>query len=190
MNDLPEYEYYDSDPQTINSLLTKLPRLREKGLKVLDPCAGAGIFAERFEYLTGTKVDKFDIVKRVDDVQEQDFMKLKSFDKYDVIITNFPTTSRSATKGFDQLLKKALVDIRRGGTVCVLTKLKMLESQKRFVNIFMKYKPTYVYVYSNRLKCTKGTELVKTDTAFCWLIFEKDQDGFFAKETKLDWIHK
>lgn len=190
MVDLPEYDYYDSDPQAINGLLAKLPYLRTEPTKIIDPCAGTGIFAKRYEFLSGKKVDKFDIIERATDIQQADYMRLDCLNKYDLIITNFPTGSRSTTKGFDYLLRKALVDIRRGGTVCVLTRLNSLETQKRYVNIFMKYKPSWVFVMSNRLKCTKGKVLTKTDTAFCWLVFCKDQNGFFATETKMDWIHR
>ena len=49
MFELPEWDYYDSDPEAINSLLAKLPRLKNPNLKVLDPCAGTGKFIERFD---------------------------------------------------------------------------------------------------------------------------------------------
>ena len=49
MIEKPEWDYYDSDPEAINSLLAKLPYLKNPNLKVLEPCAGTGKFIERFE---------------------------------------------------------------------------------------------------------------------------------------------
>ena len=51
MIEKPEWDYYDSDPEAINSLLAKLPYLKNPNLKVLEPCAGTGKFIERFENL-------------------------------------------------------------------------------------------------------------------------------------------
>ena len=192
MIEKPEWDYYDSDPEAINSLLATLPYLKNPNLKVLEPCAGTGKFIERFENLVKIKVDKYDICVRegTTDILQSDFIRSDFYNKYDLIISNFPTVGRGDAIGFDQFVRKALSDVRRGGTVCVLTKLVSLESQRRFANIYMTCKPSWVFVFSNRLKCTRYDKVVKTDTVFCWLVFEKGQDGYFAKETKLDWIHK
>ena len=106
MIEKPEWDYYDSDPEAINSLLAKLPYLKNPNLKVLEPCAGTGKFIERFENLVKIKVDKYDICVRegTTDILQSDFIRSDFYNKYDLIISNFPTVGRGDAIGFDQFV--------------------------------------------------------------------------------------
>ena len=186
-------DYYNSDPDCINDLLFRFPQLKNKELKVLEPCAGAGILADRFELLTKIKVDKYDIEPHSDNVIKQDYMKLNCKNQYDVIITNLPYLMSSAAYpiGFTQLLNKTLRDIKPNGYVCNLQKLAQLESKKRYEEIYSKFVPQIIYLYSNRIKCTKDNKEVNTTIPYCWVIWQKDEKGFYSnKETKFEWIYK
>jgi len=52
-----EFDYYSTDPDCVNDLLNKMPQLKNPNLKFLEPCAGAGAIADRFELLTKIKMD-------------------------------------------------------------------------------------------------------------------------------------
>lgn len=190
-----EWDYYSTDPNCVNDLLSKMPELYNPNLKVLEPCAGAGAIANRFEELTDNKVDKYDIMPHAAGIEQCNYMELDSKDKYDVIITNFPYKSSTKTNpiGFNELLLKALDDVKCGGYVISFQRLLQLESQKRWKEIYEKYRPSKVYVYVHRVKCFKDGDAEKYKTmnstiCYSWVVWEKEFDGSFAKKTELDWI--
>lgn len=162
-----------------------MPDLGKKGLHVLEPCAGAGILADRYSSKTGNKVIKSDIQSRRADIQEIDYMKLESYNLYDLIITNFPYND------YNRLVRKALNDVKINGYVAVLSRLSILESKQRYEQIYGHRKPEKILIFSRRLKCfkDKSADLIHTDKPFIWIIWHKDEQGFFSKETKLEWIY-
>lgn len=189
-----EYDFYSTDPQAVNDLLAKMPELGKRGLKVLEPCAGIGTIADRYTTITKNEVDMYDIVQRRDDIICSDYMDVDAFGKYDLIITNFPY--KNATKanpiGFNQLLNKALNDVKPGGYVASFQKLLQLESKKRYEEIYGRRKPEIIFVYSHRMKCFKNgdtSQIANSAVAYSWAVWHKDMDGFFSKDTKLDWIY-
>ena len=193
-----EWDYYSTDPDCVNDLLNKEPQLVNSNFKYLEPCAGAGAIADRFEQLTKIKMDQYDIFPHKENIIQQDYMKLNSVGQYDVIITNFPyhAASKKNPIGFNQLLVKALKDIKPGGYVCSFQKLLHLESKNRYEDIYSRFKPEKIYVYVKRVKCYRGGDTEKykdmnSTICYSWVIFHKDEKGFYSnKETKLDWIYK
>lgn len=189
-----DWDFYATDPQCVNDLLSKAPQLGQKGLEVLEPCAGIGTLADRYTELTDNIVDMYDICARREDIGESNYMDLNCKDQYDLILTNFPyaEATRANPIGFTQLLLKALSDVKPGGYVCSFQRLLQLESKKRFENIYCKRKPETIYVYSHRVACYENGDFskkVSSAVAYCWVIWHKDENGFFSKETKLDWIY-
>lgn len=188
-----DYDFYTTDPIAINDLLVKMPELRQKGLKVLEPCAGIGFLADRYTFLTNNKVDMYDIVKRREDIIEMDYMELNCKNKYDLIITNFPHKKaiKNRTYGFSELLNKALIDIKPNGYVCSFQRLSQLESKERYEKIYSKCPPSQIFVYSRRLKCFKEKmdDICNTSICYSWAIWHKKLDGSFDKDTKLSWIY-
>ena len=196
--DRAEFDFYSSDPDCVNDLLNKVPELVNSNFKYIEPCAGAGAIADRFEQLTKIKMDLYDIVSRREDIEEIDYMKLDCAGQYDVAITNLPY--RMATKthpiGYTQLMRKALKDIKPGGYVCSFQKLLQLESKARYEEIYSHFKPWKIFVYSKRVKCFKNDDKEKykeMNSTICdsWVIWHKDENGFYSnKTTLLDWIYK
>lgn len=189
-----EYDFYSSDPQAVNDLLAKMPELGKRGLKVLEPCAGIGTIADRYTTITKNEVDMYDIVQRRDDIICSDYMDVDAFGKYDLIITNFPYKNATKTNpiGFNQLLNKALNDVKPGGYVASFQKLLQLESKKRYEEIYGRRKPEIIWVYSHRMKCFKNgdiSQIANSAVAYSWVVWHKDMDGFFSKDTRLDWIY-
>ena len=191
---LKSNEFTATDPQAINDLLRKMPELGRQGLKVLEPAAGVGTLADRYEKLTKNKIDKYDIVSRREDIIEQDYIKLNCKNQYDLIITNFPYQMANGTNpiGYSQLLKKALIDVRPGGYVANFQRLAQLESKQRYEDIYGKYKPYKIFVYSKRINCYNNGDFnqkVQGSIAYSWVVWKKDEQGYFMNKTELDWIY-
>lgn len=189
-----DYDFYSTDPQAVNDLLAKFPQFKERGLNVLEPCAGIGTLADRYISLTGNEVTMTDIVSRRQDIIEIDYMDYEAYNRFDLIITNFPfkEATKDCPRGFSELLNKALNDIRPGGYVCSFQRLLQLESKKRYEKIYGRRRPSQILVYSHRMKCFKNgdkNQIHNNAIAYSWAIWHKDEEGFFTDETKLDWIY-
>lgn len=194
-NERQKEEYYSSDPIFINHLLEVEPWLYNKELRVLEPAAGEGVLVDRFYELTGNRMDAFDLIKRREDIIEQDYFDADCSDKYDVIITNPPyirDTSKS-TRGLSDFIVKTLEDVKVGGSVILLLKTLHLESKVRYNKIYKNFQPTKVYVYAGRITCFKdGAVQAKTTGAISYSIFvwrNKKEDGKFEEGTTLEWIN-
>jgi tRNA1(Val) A37 N6-methylase TrmN6 len=188
---MEDYDFYNSDPQTINDLLAKMPQLGYEDLNVLEPCAGLGVLGDRYASLTGNRVTMVDIKARRQDIIEANYMDYDAYNRFDLIITNFPYKEATSDnpRGFSELLNKAFNDVKLNGYVCSLQRLTHLESKKRYEKIYGRRPPQQVFIYSHRLKCFKDKSLVNTTVPYCWAVWHKDENGFFTKETKLDWIY-
>lgn len=193
-----EWDYYSTDKDCVNDLLNKMPELVNPNFKYLEPCAGAGAIADRFEELTKIKMDQYDICPHKVGIIQQDYIKLNCAGQYDVVITNFPykmSTSKNPI-GFSQLLVKSLRDIKPGGYVCSFQKLLQLESKTRYDEIYSRYKPSNIFIYVKRVKCFRGGDTEKykdmnSTICYSWVIWKKDEKGFYSnKDTKLDWIYR
>ena len=186
-------DFYSTDPRTVNDLLQVMPELKNSK-RVLEPCAGIGTIADKFTELTGIKVDMSDILSRRNDITQIDYMDLDCAGAYDLIITNFPYKNSTAKNpiGFAELLVKALKDVAPGGYVCSFQRLLSLESKKRYEQIYSKYKPEKIYVYSHRMQCYADGDMSKkinSSIAYAWFVYHKGLDGKFSKVTTLDWIY-
>lgn len=100
------------------------------------------------------------------------------------IITNPPY------KYAKEFVEKALNTIPIGNKVAMLLKLLFLEGKAR-KELFRKYPPKYVYVFSGRIMCAKNGAFEKMKAgggsaiAYAWFIWEKGYDG----KPTLDWIN-
>lgn len=134
----------------------------------------------------GYDVFSTDIIKRNRSIdKEVDFLKLDDRTRWDGdIITNPPY------KYAKEFVEKALNTIPIGNKVAMLLKLLFLEGKAR-KELFRKYPPKYVYVFSGRIMCAKNGEFEKMKAgggsaiAYAWFIWEKGYDG----KPTLDWIN-
>ena len=70
----------------------------------------------------------------------------------------------------------------------MLARLKFIESQKRYEQIFSKNPPTRVYQYIDRIACYKdGDFTIKPNSieAYAWFVWDKDEE---KEGTELKWI--
>lgn len=96
------------------------------------------------------------------------------------IITNPPY------KYAKEFVEHALSISISGVKVAMFLKLTFLEGKARR-NLFEKYPPKTVHVFSNRIKCAKNGNFEETGSsavAYAWFIWEK---GFKGKPT-IEWI--
>lgn len=145
-----EYDYYATDPIAIDKLLKV-----EKPFKHIYECAaGEGHLAQRLKD-NGYTVTTSDIIERnykLDFVQ--DFLKMStsglgSNEEYD-ILTNPPY------KYAKEFVLKALSMIKENRKVYMFLKLTFLEGKARYKELFSKYPPKSVYVFSERVLCAKN----------------------------------
>lgn len=89
-----------------------------------------------------------------------------------------------------EFVLKALELVSTGRKVYMFLKLTFLEGKSRFKDLFSKYPPKSIYVFSERVMCAKNGdfETMKAGggsaVAYAWFVWEKGWQG----KTTIDWI--
>lgn len=102
--------------------------------------------------------------------------------------TNMHIITNPPYKYAQEFVEKALNIMKDGKLCCMLMKLTFLEGKKRF-DMFQKYPPKHLLVFSNHINCALGGDFNKTPAlggavAYGWYIWEKGYTG----KTMIDWI--
>ena len=145
-----ENDFYATDPIAID----KLYQTGELTCKNIWECAcGQGHLAKKLvEY--GYNVKATDLIDRGYGQGGVDFLACK--DKFEGdILTNSPY------KYATEFVLKALDSVPDGNKVFMFLKLTFLEGKKRYDELFSKYPPTKVYVFSQRVLCAKMAISIK-----------------------------
>ena len=149
-------------------------------------CSRSGSFGKRLKE-HGYIVECTDLVDRgYPNTEIVDFLN----EKYDFdgdIITNPPY------KYVSEFILTALDSVAEGHKVAMFLKLQTLEGQKRYDEIYSKYPPKTVYVYSKRKNCAKNGEFGKRNNkgkyhsavCYAWFVWVKDE----YTTTELKWIY-
>jgi len=174
-----ENDFYATEPSAIDDLLA-----REKFHDTIWECAvGQGHLAEKLSR-QGHNVFCSDIVDRgYQGTQIVDFLnfetpKLLNMD----IITNPPY------KFCSEFILKALNVIKDGRKVAMFLKLTTLEGQKRYEEIYSKYPPKTIYVYSKRKQCAKNEEFTGSSAVcYAWFVWEKG--NYDPEGPRIKWIY-
>jgi len=170
-----ENDYYATDPKAIDYLLQHETFNRN----VWECACGEGNLSEPLkEY--GYNVFSTDLIDRgyPDDIV--DFLSTDIRFAGD-IITNPPF------KFTNEFILKALDSIPYGNKVAMFLKINYLSGKKRYQEIYSKYPPYRVYVFTGRLACSKNNkpEGFKGGAMdYVWMIWEKGKLG----PTELKWI--
>ena len=149
---------------------------------IWEPACGKGHISEVLKQ-NGYFVTSTDLIDRGYGYcgPEYDFLKVdKSTNAH--IITNPPY------KFAQEFVEKAMDIMEDGAMCCMLMKLTFLEGKKRY-DMFQKYPPKHLLVFSNRINCALGGDFDKTPAlggavAYGWYIWEKGYTG----KTMIDWI--
>ena len=168
-------DYYATDPVAIDKLLTV-----EDPYPVIWECAcGEGHLSERLKE-KGFTVFSSDIIDRgYLGTQVIDFLTAKQPCTCD-ILTNPPY------KYAKEFVLKALELVKPGRKVYMLLKLLFLEGKARYIDLFSKYPPKTIYVFSERISCVKNGkgEFNNGAVSYAWFVWEKGYTG----PTQIDWI--
>lgn len=177
-------DYYATDPIAIDKLL----QVEKPSQHIWECAAGEGHLAQRLKD-KGYKVTTSDIVERgykLDFIQ--DFLKISinglgSNEEYD-ILTNPPY------KFAKEFVLQSLNIVKKGRKVFMFLKLTFLEGKARLKELFSKYPPQKIYVFSKRILCAKNAEFKKmidgggSAIAYAWYVWEKGYTG----KTEVEWL--
>lgn len=174
-------DFYATDPIAIDKLLT----VEQPNLFIFEPAAGEGHLVNRLKQ-KGFKVLTNDIKERS---YKLDMVKDFLNDKIEVsrnvdILTNPPY------KYAKEFVLKALDLIVEGRKVYMFLKLTFLEGKGRFKDLFSKYPPKTIYIFSERVICAKNGEFQRmkdgggSAVAYAWFVWQKGWQG----KTTIDWI--
>ena len=134
-----ENDFYATDPSAIDDLL----KYETFDKNIWECAVGQGHLAERLKQY-GYTVKCTDLIDRgYPGTKIVDFLN----EKYDFegdIITNPPY------KYCSEFILNALDSIPKGHKVAMFLKLQTLEGQKRYEEIYSKYPPKTIYIYSKR----------------------------------------
>ena len=168
-------DYYATDPRAMQELL----KYETFNNDIWEPACGEGNLSEVLKQ-NGYNVYSTDLIDRGYPDAIIDFLKTDI--KFDGdIITNPPF------KYTTEFVLKALDSVPMGGKVAMFLKINYLSGQKRFKEVYSKYPPSKVYVFSGRYACSKNNapEGYKGGAMdYMWVIWEKGKMGC----TYLKWI--
>ena len=171
-----ENDFYATDPKAMTELL----KHESFNDNVWECACGEGNLSEVLK-AHGHNVLSTDLIDRGYADELADF--LQNDRKFDGdIITNPPF------KYTTQFILKALEAIPEGNKVAMFLKLNYLSGKARYREIYSKFPPQRVYVFSGRVACSKNNEpegYKKGAMDYAWFVWEKGQYA----PTELKWIY-
>lgn len=198
---LPRRYKNDLYPTPLDFCRTSLNMLGQfKCTRVLDPGAGLGAwgkavkekYAEPWVHhengnaiispvtLTGVDIDdKLAESKYYDNWIKADYLKLKTNDKFDLIVGNPPYSHA------EEFVRKSFDLLDETGVIMFLLRLAFLESQERWNGLWQTNRPTIVYVSPRRLSFTGNR---KSDNTAYGLFVWHSVGGYLQTPSMLDWI--
>lgn len=169
-------DYYATDPRAMEELL----KYESFNHDIWEPACGEGNLPEVLKK-HGFNVLSTDLIDRGYPDEILDF--LKNDRKFDGdIITNPPF------KYTIEFIKKSLEAIPDGNKVAMFLKINYLSGKQRYREIYSKFPPYRVYVFSSRIACSKNNtpEGFKGGAMdYVWMIWEKGK----YSPTELKWIY-
>jgi len=174
-----EHDFY----ATSSIAIDKLYVTGELTCKNIWECAcGEGDLSKRLEDF-GYTVKSTDLVDRGYGESGVDFLAQTEIFNGD-ILTNPPYRFSS------DFVLKGLDLVEDGHKVFMFLKLTFLEGKKRFDELFSKYPPKKIYVFSQRVLCAKNGDFEGmkagggSAVAYAWYVWEKGYTG----DTVVKWI--
>lgn len=176
-----ENDFYATDPVAIDKLLT----VEKPSFNIWECACGEGHLLNRLEEL-GFNVFGTDIVDRGCGTTPRDFFEFKK----NQVGTNVDILTNPPYKYAKEFVLKALDLLADGRKVFMFLKLTFLEGKSRYKDLFSKFPPKFIYVFSERVLCAKNGEFEKmkqsggSAVAYAWFVWQKGWKG----KTIIDWI--
>lgn len=171
-----ENDYYATDPRAMTELL----KYESFNKNVWECACGEGNLSEVLKE-EGYNVFSTDLIDRGYQDELLDFLSSDLKFNGD-IITNPPF------KHTTEFILKSLAAIPEGNKVAMFLKINYLSGKARYRDIYSKFPPQRVYVFSGRVACSKNNtpEGFKNNAMdYAWFIWEKGK----YSPTELKWIY-
>ena len=174
------YDFYATPPEVIENLLKHID-LNKYGNRILEPSAGNGNFCRVIKqyypnkHITALEIrneERNNLELYSDEVIINDYLKLDTNNKYNIIIGNPPYS-----KAIDFVNKSLQLLNRDSGVLIFLLRTAFLESKSRYK--FWQDNPlTALYTLSKRPSFTgKGTDA----TSYSWFIWDNSTINQYIK---------
>lgn len=183
-----ENDFYATPPIATKTLVNYIneyyPEIKEK---VIWECAcGKGDISKVLKE-NGFKVDSTDIIDRGYGICGEE-MNFLSFNNGNLPFGNYNIITNPPYKYAQQFVEKAMEIMKVDNYCCMLLKLTFLEGKKRY-EMFKKYPPMKVLVFSDRINCALGGDFESTNeiggaVCYAWYIWKKGYQG----KTEIDWL--
>ena len=170
-----ENDFYATDPRAMELLLEH----ETFNKYVWEPACGEGNLAEVLKN-HGHDVFSTDLIDRGYQDVMIDFLETNCLFDGD-IITNPPF------KYTTEFIQRSLDSVPEGNKVAMFLKINYLSGKKRYKEIYSKFPPQRVYVFTGRMACSKNNTMEGFKGGamdYAWFIWEK---GKYAP-TELKWI--
>ena len=175
-------DYYATDPIAIDKLLT----IEQPYQRIYECACGQGHLVKRL-HEKGFEIYASDIIDRGYGFIK-DFLQMKEYETSWIkdcdILTNPPY------KYAKEFVLHALDLIGYGHKVYMFLKLTFLEGKSRYKDLFSKYPPKVIYVFSERVMCAKNGDFEGmkagggSAVAYAWFVWQKGWQG----KTTVEWI--
>ena len=168
-------DFYATNPKAIQDLL----RYEKFNKNVWEPACGEGNISNVLKN-NGYNVYSTDLIDRNYQDEILDFLACNKKWNGD-IITNPPFKYTS------EFILKSLESVKDGCKVAMFLKINYLSGKKRYKEIYSKFPPHKIYVFSGKMACSKNNDpdgFNKGAMDFVWIIWEKGKKG----ATELKWI--
>lgn len=189
-------DYYATPPKEVTNILEVLD-LDLTSANVLEPCCGGGHMVEGiYKYAPRANILATDIMQRTNPFLVRDAVgdtiMYHYGTKYDYLSDDYPIEHADyviMNPPFSVIIpfvQRSLEIADKG--VLMLGRLKFVESQKRYTEIFKDNPPTKIWAYVDRIACYKNgdfSEKPSSIEAYAWFYWDKADT---SKETKFDWI--
>jgi hypothetical protein len=169
-------DFYATDPKAMHDLL----KYETFDLNIWEPACGEGNLSEVLKGY-GYNVYSTDLIDRGYQDEQIDFLQTEN-KWFGDIITNPPF------KYTTEFVLKSLESVETGAKVAMFLKINYLSGKKRYKEIYSKFPPQRVYVFSSKIACSKNNDpkgFKHGAMDFVWLVWEK---GKYAP-TELKWIN-
>ena len=170
-----QHDYYATDPRAMEDLLKYETFCKH----IWEPACGEGNLSEVLKQ-HGHEVYSTDLIDRGYADEIMDFLQ-SDIKWHGDIVTNPPF------KYTTEFVLKGLESLEMGRKLALFLKVNYLSGKARYKEIYSKFPPYRVYVFTGQRACSKNNTpegFKNRGMDYCWMIWEKGMIG----PTELKWI--
>lgn len=170
----PEHDWYATPPLAVEYLM----ELEKFNYNIWEPSCGTKHISNVLTKY-GYNVRNSDIIDRIGDIEEFDFLNAKEWNGD--IVTNPPFSMALS------FVEKALDIIPAGNKVAFFLRIQFLEGVKRR-KFFNENPPIRIWVSSRNMRCARNGDFKNASgnaSTFCWFVWEKE----FKGKPELGWFN-